>query len=192
MWRSSRAVLAVVAVVALCAAAAFFGLRRPERDPAGLPATLAWHPTPAEIAHEVASAAPSMSESARVNLFCLLFQRRYREHEMAIKAQQCRPGRLRLTCAAYMQPWDKAHLAMQLVKEARAVTGKQFDVDIVDSYIGAPQIKVAELRWNEQDHRAKVVYDDRFARERLRALPLQIVPLRTATDGLYTIGGQSD
>jgi hypothetical protein len=96
-----------------------------------------------------------------------------------VKVQRSDADRLRLTCAAAISPWEKAHLAMQLTREAEAVLGKPFDVDIVDSYIGAPQRKVAELRWNASDHRATVVYDDDFTRSRLRRLAPQVAPLRS-------------
>lgn len=150
--------LAVVGVIA----AAAIGVAR-HRAPAVDAVT---HPTPAEVVAAIGRGpAASPADTRRVR-FCAMLQRRFRLREEALSVEYVGPRRIALTCSASMAAWRKADSAMQVANEAVAVFGTPTEVDIIDSYIATPRIKVAELRWNPAGTQATVTYDDRFGHER--------------------------
>lgn len=89
------------------------------------------------------------SEQQRKDTFAILFQRRYRKHEgaqIAVGVKFPTNGRIKLLCPARLEPWNMDHLAVQIWKEARTDFGRSYDVDIYETYIGTPPVKVGQLR----------------------------------------------
>jgi len=146
MGSRARWLLAAVPLAAVCALAWNIGRPWPPAPvTAGVAESLSWRPTPEEIARRIGPGGGDVADD-RHRQFARLFERRYRDKQQAVAVRFVAPDRIRLACAASMAPWEKAHLAVQVLQEAEAAFGTRFGVDILDTYIGARRRKVAEVR----------------------------------------------
>lgn len=77
-----------------------------------------------------------------------LFKKRYRDHTpmMAVGIRFSGSGRLDLLTPARMEPWCMDRLAVNAWHETQNVFGHPFDIDLYITYIGAPPLKIGELR----------------------------------------------
>jgi hypothetical protein len=107
-----------------------------------------WPPTSAAIRQELKTEVPNNDEKARRQLFAKLFQSRFRNHQpmMAIGMKFMENGHIKLMCPARMEPWDMDNIAMSLWHETHDVFGTNYEVDIYETFIGMPPLKVGELR----------------------------------------------
>jgi len=110
-----------------------------------------WPPAPADLIREVGANGqdPNSPQGAANRLkFATLFKNRYRSHTpmMAIGLRFARSGCINLMTPARMEPWNMDRLAVETLNEAQAAFGHPFDIDLFITYIGAPPIKIGELR----------------------------------------------
>jgi hypothetical protein len=111
-----------------------------------------WAPSAAAIRVKVGPGDPahpeSSAEKTRRTTFAKLFANRYREHDpaMAIGLRFLDNKRIKLMCPARMEPWNVDRLAMVAWRESRDAMGHPFDIDIYETYIGTPPVKIGELR----------------------------------------------
>ena len=103
-----------------------------------------WQPT----ADVVRRALPSGSVGERQQAFALLFQKRFRKHEpgKAIGVHFNSSGTIRLLTPARLEPWNIDRIALMLYREAQQDFARNYDIDIYETYIGAPPLKIGELR----------------------------------------------
>lgn len=103
-----------------------------------------WQPTAAMIRQELPAGTPAEREQA----FALLFQQRFRKHEpgKAIGVRFMKDGRIHLLTPARLEPWHIDRIAMMLYRETQQDFNKNYDIDIYETFIGTPPIKIAELR----------------------------------------------
>lgn len=125
-----------------------------------------WQPDAAEVQRTLGTpnaAAPGDYQDERHQKFAKLFQDRYRSHQseqIAVGLRFQEHGRIKLMCPARQEPWETNQLAMAAWKEARAIFGTAFDVDIFATYIGTPPVKIGTLRPDAQNPEvARIVYD---------------------------------
>lgn len=138
----------ITITVSLASLAFYFYDRAAKADPDNFQD---WPPTPAEIraAVQQAEVAPGQdADKVKRDLFARLFQGRYRSHTpmKAIGLRFLDANRIKLMCEARMEPWNINRLAVAAWEEAHAVLGRRFDLDIYETYIGAPPVKIGELR----------------------------------------------
>ncbi len=110
-----------------------------------------WPPSTAEICRlaETNGTDPDTpaGQAARAR-YTTLFKKRYRSHTpiMAVGLRFPRSGRLDLMVPARMEPWNMDRLAVNTEREVREAFGHSFDIDLFITYIGAPPLKIGELR----------------------------------------------
>jgi hypothetical protein len=64
-----------------------------------------------------------------------------------------------------------AHVAIQTARDAAAVFGRGFDLDLYETYVAVPKKKVAELRQASPTSRATLRFDDKRWAEPPRGRP---------------------
>lgn len=103
-----------------------------------------WQPTAAAIRQQL----PSGSFAERQDAFGLLFQKRFRAHEpgKAIGVHFKPDGRIHLLTPARLEPWNIDRIALMLYQEAQQALNKNYDIDIYETFIGTPPIKIGEMR----------------------------------------------
>ncbi|HZP82184.1 MAG TPA: hypothetical protein VFB21_11125 [Chthonomonadaceae bacterium] len=125
-----------------------------------------WQPDAAEVQRTLGvsnAAAPGDYQDERHQQFARLFQERYRSHQpdpIAVGLRFQEHGHIKLMCPARQEPWETNQLAMAAWKEARAIFGTAYDVDIFATYIGTPPVKIGTLRPDARNPEvARIVYD---------------------------------
>ena len=112
---------------------------------------LSWPPNSLEMAREVGSSGgpPGLhaGEAAR-RQYVALFKKRYRGHTpmMAVGMRYAPHGVIDLLMPARMEPWSMDRLAVFTRKETEQVFGRPYNIDLYVTYIGAPPLKIGELR----------------------------------------------
>jgi hypothetical protein len=107
-----------------------------------------WQPTAEQIRREM----PAGTQAERQKAFRELFQKRFRSHEpgKAVGVHFDIPGKISLLTPARLEPWNIDRIALMLYKEARQNFNANYDIDIFETYIGVPPIKIGELRVSTQ------------------------------------------
>jgi hypothetical protein len=127
-----------------------------------------WSPTPADIVRELGANLPGVYTDARHQRFIELIKHRYRFSRvpaMAVGLKFESDSRLRLLCAASIPRWHMSRLATQIFKECRTVFGRDYEIDIYETYIAMDQKKLAEARYDPLNKRVVIHFDERFGRE---------------------------
>jgi len=112
---------------------------------------MSWSPSATAIRQAIGPAAAragSAEDKARQTQFSKLFQSRFREHDppIAIGMHFQKVNRIKLMCPARMEPWDMDRVAMSAWHEAQDAFGRDCEIDIYETFIGTPPIKIGELR----------------------------------------------
>ncbi len=86
-------------------------------------------------------------DQQRQVIFAELFKQRFRSHTpMKAIGMKFSNNTIKLLCPARMEPWEIDGVAMAAWKESRDDLGRNFDIDIFETYIGTTPIKIGELR----------------------------------------------
>lgn len=86
-------------------------------------------------------------DQQRQVLFSELFKRRFRSHTpMKAIGMKIVHEKIKLLCPARMEPWEIDGVAMAAWRESKDDLGRNFDIDIFETYIGTAPIKIGELR----------------------------------------------
>jgi hypothetical protein len=136
----------IIAVLIFCGLSCYFlwayhttqeGLD-PENDFAN------WQPTADVIRQSLRDATPAQREQA----FAQLFQQRFRKHEpgKAIGVHFMDDGKIHLLTPARLEPWNINRIALMLHRETLQDFGKNYDINIYETFIGTPPVKIGELR----------------------------------------------
>ena len=128
-----------------------------------------WHPNAEEISAQVGPGQAGTFDDVRHIKFSNLFKQRYRDNSQAIGVKFIADDRIKAMFAPIIPRWDMAKVAVKLQKEARGIFGRDYQVDIYETYITAPMRKLAEVKM-DSGPLAKVTFDPRFATERLSEL----------------------
>lgn len=151
--------------VVACALSCVYCVSSRHADADPIDTALMQSPVSAAIVKELAAHnadSPPMSSAQRQDLFAERFTERFRKHEprMAVRAKFEEANhvrnRIKLMCPARMEPWNMDRVALSVWREAKDCLGENCDIDLYETYIGSPPIKVGELR-NTKD--AKTVAD---------------------------------
>lgn len=139
-----------IAILTLCGLSCYFlwaysSVREsldPENDFAN------WQPT----ADTIRQSLPKGSLAEREKAFAPLFQQRFRKHEpgKAIGVHFMLDGKIHLLTPARLEPWNIDRIALMLHREAQEDLGKHYDINIYETFIGTPPLKIAELRLSSQ------------------------------------------
>lgn len=121
-----------------------------------------WSPTPAEIARAVGKGETGRFDDERHQQFARLFQKRFRDRQIAIGLRFKDENTLKVMCAALTPRWYMARVGVQAYHEAHNVFGRSYNVDIYETYISLRQKKVAEVRPIRDSARLLVNFDPRF------------------------------
>ncbi|MCW3052121.1 MAG: hypothetical protein JWN14_1291 [Chthonomonadales bacterium] len=107
-----------------------------------------WLPT----ADTIRQSLPQGTLTEREKAFALLFQTRFRRHDpgKAIGVHFLRDGNIRLLTPARLEPWNIDRIALMLHREAQEDLGKHYDINIYETFIGTPPLKIGELRLASQ------------------------------------------
>jgi len=107
-----------------------------------------WQPTAALLRKSLPEGTPAV----RAQAFALLFQQRFRKHEpgKAVGVHIMPDGRIHLLTPARLEPWNVDRIALMLHQEAQTDLDKNYDIDIYETFIGTPPIKIGELRPSAQ------------------------------------------
>jgi hypothetical protein len=121
-----------------------------------------WPPSAAAIRQQLGGTGnTALSTEARLELFCKLFQNRYREHDpmMAIGLRPINLTRLKLMCPARLEPVDIDRIALSAWHESQGDFGHPFEIDIYATFIGTSPVKIGELRLQPDNPKiAHIVY----------------------------------
>jgi hypothetical protein len=103
-----------------------------------------WQPTADMIRKEL----PVGPVSERQKVFGLLFQKRFRKHDpgKAIGVHFMPNGKIQLLTPARLEPWNIDRIALMLYREVQQDLNKNCDIDIYETFIGTPALKIGELR----------------------------------------------
>ena len=107
-----------------------------------------WQPT----ADAIRQSLPQGSPAEREKTFALLFQQRFRKHDpgKAIGVHFMPGGKIHLLTPARLEPWNIDRIALTLYRESQAAFGKPYDINIYETFIGIPPVKIGELRLSSQ------------------------------------------
>lgn len=157
-----RLILPLCAVVVIVPLAFFWQNRSPDatEEFAGIEN---WRPNKQEIAERVGKGPAGTYTDDRHTQFAKMFQQRYRDNQQAIGLRFMNDNTLKLMCTALVPRWRMAQIAVQAHQEARELFGKDFNIDIYETYISARQRKLGELRKISGQERLRVVFDRRFS-----------------------------
>ncbi len=136
----------IIAVLTLCGLSCYFlwasssvreGLD-PDND------FVNWAPSAAAIQKSL----PAGTLAERQEVFRALFENRFRKHEpgKAIGIRFQSDGTLSLLTPARLEPWHIDKIAMMLYRETRQDFGKNYEINIYETFIGTAKIKIGELR----------------------------------------------
>ncbi len=103
-----------------------------------------WQPS----ANTIQRSLPSGTSAEKEVAFSLLFQNRFRKHEpgKAVGVHFMLDGKIELLTPARLEPWNVDRIALMLYREAQQDLGKNYDIDILETFIGTPPVKIGELR----------------------------------------------
>jgi hypothetical protein len=124
-----------------------------------------WPPTPTDIVRELGTNQPGVYTDARHQRFTEMIKHRYRFGRvpaMAVGLKFESNTRLKLLCAASIPRWHMSRLAVQVFKECQMVFGKDYEIDIYETYIAMDQKKLAEARLDPVNRRVAVLFDEKF------------------------------
>jgi len=141
-----------------------------------------WSPMPQTIRQEVGPGQGGSYLDVRHQKFATLFQKRFRSHDKAIGVKFTSNGRIKLMCAALIPRWDMAQVGVQLYQEAEDVFGKNYTVDIFETYISMQQRKLAEVRTEPNSKKVEIRFDPLYAEESANNRPWIWMVLRTDID----------
>jgi len=142
---------------------AFFLQNRPSESPGEFFGIENWRPNKQDIAVQVGRGAVGTYTDDRHMQFARMFQQRYRDNQQAIGLKFVDENTIKLMCAALVPRWRMAQIALQAYQEARELFGKEYNVDIYETYISAKPRKLGELRKIPGQERLRVVFDRRFS-----------------------------
>ena len=143
------------------------GFTCPDQTKNGSEAMDGWRPTLAEVRQALKRARPD----ARHSTFNELLTGRYRAQQLAVRVIARPSGPIELRCGANMDRRMMAHVAIQTARDAAAVFGRGFDLDLYETYVAVPKKKVAELRQASPTSRATLRFDDKRWAEPPRGRP---------------------
>lgn len=141
--------IAFTAIVAASLLFYFFYARAETADPED--DLLSWPPDAAAIRQAIGAPQTNKPEDihdARHLKFAALYENRYRHHDpaVAIGVRFLSSSVIKLMCPARMEPWRIDRVAVDTWQETRALFGHAYNIDIYETYIGMPPIKIGELR----------------------------------------------
>jgi hypothetical protein len=106
-----------------------------------------WQPTADAIRREI----PAGTVAEREYAFRLLFEKRFRKHEPGkAVGVHFNKGKIQLLTPARLEPWNVDRIALMLHKESLQDLSKNYDIDIYETFIGTPPVKIAELRLSSE------------------------------------------
>lgn len=130
-----------------------------------------WSPSPSDIRQAVGSGTDGIYSDNRHTTFARMFQQRFRNNQKAVGVSFAPNGIVKAKFAASIPRWDMAAVALQLHREAKEVFGRDFRVDIFETYISMTPIKLAELRDRPGLAGPVVTFNPRFALDQARVKP---------------------
>ena len=103
-----------------------------------------WQPT-SEL---VQKALPNGDRGAREQAFKLLFEKRFRKHDpaKAIGIHFDKDGTIHLLTPARLEPWNIDRIALMLHRETQQDFNKAYSIEIYETFIGMPPIKIGEAQ----------------------------------------------
>lgn len=161
LTRWVAAIVAFAAVAAACAIVAW-PLIYPD---ATMAEYSSWEPTATTIAKRLGTQVSTDFRDHRHAEFAQLFEQRFRTHDIAVHVQFEPDNWVELQCAAAVDPWCKARIAVQLCEEVSTVLGRHVTVEIYDTYLSTAGRKVGEAEIGENGGRVNVVFDPALAAE---------------------------
>ncbi|MCW3097257.1 MAG: hypothetical protein JWL77_2875 [Chthonomonadaceae bacterium] len=107
-----------------------------------------WQPTADAIRREI----PAGTVAEREQAFRFLFEKRFRKHEpgKAVGVHFTSDGRIHLLTPARLEPWNVDRIALMLHQESLRDLNKNYEIDIYETFIGTPPVKIAELRLSSE------------------------------------------
>ena len=141
-----------------------------------------WNPTPQTIRQEVGPGNAGSYLDDRHRKFAAMFQKRFRSHDKAVGVKFSSNDRIKLMCAALIPRWDMAQVGAQLHREAEDVFGKNYTVDIFETYISMQQRKLAEVRTEPNSEKVEIRFDPRYAKASMNGRPWAWIVLRAGID----------
>jgi len=127
-----------------------------------------WSPTPSEIAAAVSKSGPGDFRDSRHAKFAELFKSRYRRQQKAVGIRFDAPGHLKIMFAALTPRWDMAHVSVEAAREATSCFGVPFQLDVYETFISSPELKLAEVRQDAGNSPISVWFDQRFTQDSVR------------------------
>ena len=146
-----------------------------------------WQPTADMIRKELPSGPPAERQAA----FGLLFQKRFRKHDpgKAIGVHFMPDGKIQLLTPARLEPWNIDRIALMLYREVQQDLNKNCDIDIYETFIGTPALKIGELRPSLKSPQQVLVrfqYSRKQANKRELSVPVGLPVPVVIPNGTFT------